>query len=182
MLWGCGTGRCGTLSLARAIDGEHEPSPGLGPDCNVKEVLRGRLERGVPCVDRLHSLVIPQIREIDPDAKILWLVRNPFDTVRSFLDTRHCDVPSSLYYPIPSGLSPRLTGAWVWRHINESILYEIEKGPHEVIATESLSMHEGATRKPPLQTEAHCREIEVICGDLWREIWSRYPSLQEVAA
>jgi len=183
MDWICGTGRCGTLSLARQVGGEHEPSPGIGPNCDVKAVLRTRLARGVPSSDRLHSLVIPQIYEIDPEAKILWLLRDPFSCVRSMLQTGHLDVEDSPYFPLPSDTltEPAQRAAWVWCHINSQIWDSVQGRNYELIPTENLHRHEGASRKIVDLSEYRHLQVEKVAGDLWRALWNAFPILQKAA-
>jgi len=96
-VWGCGTGRCGTKSLAADLGGLHEPKPWLGPAATAayygdeaayrlcRERLHERLALGVPVVDLKHSLLIPLICQVDPEAEFIWVIRDPAGCVASFL-------------------------------------------------------------------------------------------------
>jgi hypothetical protein len=84
MIWGIGTGKCGTSSLASYFGGLHEPSPGIRTGKRAKEVLLERINLGSPLIsDMAQHQVIPEIIEVDPDYKFVWLVRNPWDYVAS---------------------------------------------------------------------------------------------------
>lgn len=179
--WGLGVGRAGTLSLARQLDGEHNPSPGIGPDLDddgLKEVLRERLGRDRASVDRLHSLVIPQIRSVDPEARFIWLLRDPFSNVRSMLDTRHLEVRDSRYYPIPSEPDSTRAAAWVWSNINSSIWRDLEgHNDWQVCPTQSLSIRLGSTNVPRRLSDTQHSDIMCICGELWGKFWELFPEL-----
>lgn len=99
-VWGIGTGRCGTATLAHTCCGLHEPRPWIHEvatkyywgrrDQETLEALaraltwRHRQPREV-VVDLKQSLVIDLIVDIDPDAYFVWLVREPKSAVRSFM-------------------------------------------------------------------------------------------------
>ena len=101
MIWGVGTGRCGTRSLATYLKGEHEPKPwlkqeaahyhrGLDPDGEYERFLVGQLtERAAHdtpiIVDLKNSYVMDLIERVDPDAHFIALFRNPFDCIASFM-------------------------------------------------------------------------------------------------
>lgn len=108
MIWGLGTGRCGTKSLAVALGGLHEPKPkinDLAVDyarqggavdertrgyAELEDRLKQRMdlarEKGAPIiVDLQNSYVLPLIRLVDPDAAFVVMFRNPFDTIASFM-------------------------------------------------------------------------------------------------
>ena len=181
MLWGVSTGRAGSLSLARELDGVHEPSPGLGPGCDALEVLQGRLERGTPCVDRLQSLLIPQIRQIDDDPVIVWLIRNPFDCVRSMVQTQHLVGPSWDLFPIADE-EPVVQACLFWLRINGAIHREVSWAwPQiEIRETESLKNHCGKTHIftrtgdfGPVENA----KVASICGPLWWQLRATYPEL-----
>lgn len=112
-VWGIGTGRCGTATLARTCCGLHEPRPwifkeavkyywGDHSDANVgllqdKLGYRMRVPHEV-IVDLSQSHVIPVIAKLDPDAYFVWLVREPIEAVKSFMGFE--------YFIRKSGMSP----------------------------------------------------------------------------
>jgi len=91
-------------SAARLMGGEHEPDPCLEglpaewADCRTEVEselmarLRARMDLGVPTVDFTYSYCLDLIYEIDREASIVWLVRNPVDCVASFMATGAWDV------------------------------------------------------------------------------------------
>ena len=98
MLWGVGTGRCGTMTMAVALGGLHEPRPWIHEEATrywrgdrSKELLdrlenkmMHKLRTELPIMDLKFSYIIPFIkRRIDPEAKFLWMIRNPHEFVRS---------------------------------------------------------------------------------------------------
>lgn len=92
MLWGVGTGRCGTKSLADQMGGLHEPEPSIKeealermssgaimPTLIDKIINRSKLD--VPIIsDNKQSFVIDLIADYDKDAKFIWLLRDPLST------------------------------------------------------------------------------------------------------
>lgn len=97
MIWGVGTGRCGTKSLSERLGGVHEPKPWMlehpayyrrgliGPDECIKTIL-GRMELGASsCVDFKQSFVMDLIVKQDKDWRFVWIIRNPMECVSSFL-------------------------------------------------------------------------------------------------
>ena len=98
MIWGIGTGRCGTHSLAADLGGLHEPRPWIGAaaveaywgdataTAYCREVLLLRLAQDIPAVVDLHlSLLIPLICALDAQATFVWMWREPVGCVGSFL-------------------------------------------------------------------------------------------------
>lgn len=178
MIWGLGTGGCGTLSLARELeDGVHEPRPGLSPSCDVLEVLRGRLEVGRPCVDRLHSLLIPQIRDVDPNSEIIFLIRNPWDCVRSMVATGHCDVSSPPHFPIPRERNPVIRAAIMWTKVNAQIYKD---GFDRIMQTEDLAVHEGRGSMLKEWSFDDEETVSRICAWAWWPIWDEHFGPQTV--
>jgi hypothetical protein len=100
MIWGVGTGRCGTRSLAGQLGGLHEPVPRLEEHpvqykCDINKDVRGllierlqeRLDLGATAiVDLKHSYVVDLICEVDPDAKFIWMLREPVPCISSLLN------------------------------------------------------------------------------------------------
>lgn len=100
LIWGIGTGRCGTKSLSKILGGLHEPRPwplqraayharciSTKEDENIlRDVLRERLAMDTPAVVDLHqSFCMDVIEEIDPTAEFAFIARNPALCVSSFL-------------------------------------------------------------------------------------------------
>lgn len=142
MIWGVGTGRCGTKSLAVLVNGEHEGFPGLGkwvamvlanepqgdPE-KVKQILRHRLREGKPSVDYAQSYVMDWIEEIDPDAEFIALFREPVTCIESMLRLEWWSETDQFgrFKPRPMGAWPddatRLDKAiWHWSFTNQRIL------------------------------------------------------------
>ena len=142
MIWGVGTGRTGGTSYAKQVHGVNEPHPWLGPDCDPHEVIQGRLKKGVPTVDFRQSMVIPVITEVDPTATIVWLIRNPWDCVRSMVHTRHLRGPSSSYAPIADE-EPVLQACLFWLRVNTEIHKHYEKYLMRILQPGQLTEHEG---------------------------------------
>lgn len=94
-VWGIGSPRSGTVTLAYLLNGIHEPKPLLVPDAGAywrgEEIasLQGkiieRLELGVPVVDPLQSFVIPAIRSVDSGAEFIVMLRDPVACIRSLV-------------------------------------------------------------------------------------------------
>lgn len=166
MRWGVGTGRCGTRSLAEQLGGIHEPSPGLvGPRVKQLEILRGRLSKGLPSVDRLQSFAIPLIAQVDPSAHVLWLARDPWGCVPSMLQTAH------------EGIQTLEESCDYWLNTNRKILCAVTaptSAPksYEIIYTWQLEKHCGRTKAE------HARNLDPeeylyvtkFCSGLWEVI------------
>ena len=97
MLYGVGTGRCGTKSLAKQMGGLHEPEPSIHHEAidyyrtgnisaNLIRVIKQRAVMDVPIiVDNKQSLVIDIICRFDKDAEFIWLIRDIKGCVESFM-------------------------------------------------------------------------------------------------
>jgi hypothetical protein len=99
-IWGIGTGRCGTATLAITRGGAHEPKPWLFMEAmkyyqgerseEVMTILRDRLQARMRSlfnfiVDQKQSVLVPLIVEVDSEAKFVWLIREPVDCVKSMM-------------------------------------------------------------------------------------------------
>lgn len=105
-----GSGRCGTASMAEALDGEHEPfmdpvvylamarSHGWLTDDSIAFLLQFRDDWPEVVCDYKQSELIDVSSKVWPDARYLWLVRNPADTVASMV-AQHWYLPSDDMYP-----------------------------------------------------------------------------------
>lgn len=97
MIWGVGTGRCGTKSLAKELGGVHEPTPWLhdepkrwylsgNPDSPLELIIVMRAELDTPIVvDFKNSFMMRLILTIDIRAKFIWIIREPVDCIRSMM-------------------------------------------------------------------------------------------------
>jgi len=186
MIWGVGTGRCGTRSLAADLEGVHEPQPwftdepvryllyGLFEE-QIKERLKERLSLGVHVVDLTHSFVMPLIREVDPSAVFYWPVRDPFAFCCSILagwqwtDNADWGV-RQLKPPTGWGEVERLDKAiYHWRRTNAVIFENIDfTNGDKILLTENLKNWEN--KYPPDKklnfTAPEARKIAETC---WRE-------------
>lgn len=168
MRYGIGTGRSGTLSLAREIGAVHEPHPGLTRRMRVpaaRKVIQARIDAGLPSVDRLQSFHMATIEELDPDAYFLWLVRNPTDCIRSMRDTGH------------EGCTTIEQAAQFYKDCNMAIFNHIFGRQnwaknYELIQTEwDLERQIGQSKKPSELTDKELAIIEdSSCINLWQTI------------
>ncbi len=100
MIWGIGTGRCGTKSLSKHLNGLHEPEPwplhraayharlisSQEDEQELRAILKKRIDLGAPAVVDLHqSFCLDVIEEIDPKAEFAFIARNPAACISSFL-------------------------------------------------------------------------------------------------
>jgi hypothetical protein len=115
--WGIGTGRCGTATLAIVNKGLHEPRPWFYEEATryywgerdeeLMETLRRKVAQRIRSpyemvVDQKQSLIIPLLVEMDPEAKFVWLIREPIDAVKSYM---------------AFGYFRRETGKWDWQRV-----------------------------------------------------------------
>lgn len=163
MIWGVGTGRCGTKSLAEDLGGVHEPQPWLGEDAilchygdkaarsRTMDKLRERFQSRKPCVDLAHSWLIPEILEVDPGAMFIWVIRRPTQCVHSFLAggswTERDFHGTRKWYPRagwPDDFTRFDKACEYWREVNMLIWEERNACPERfgVIQTERLVNHE----------------------------------------
>ena len=84
MQWCLGTGCCGTLRWAKMRDGQQEAlqlsamALAWQEDGSHEEEIRERLaQQDVPYADHRLLYVLPLIREVDPEAHVTLLARNP---------------------------------------------------------------------------------------------------------
>ena len=164
MIFGVGTGRCGTKSLAVQLGGMHEPEPWLREEparykCDrdnyyresLLEHLRTRSELPVPIVvDLKHSYVIDLICEVDPDATFVW-IRDPVDCISSFINggawTRTDWHGSRNWRPFggwPKEISREMRVVGYWIEVNKMIENSLLKSERDyrLVKTESLTVRE----------------------------------------
>lgn len=168
MIWGVGTGRCGTKSLAMQLEGEHEPKPWLehepahyargilspGEELHLLANLSDRSRLITPIiVDMKHCYVMDLIEKADPDAAFIYLVRSPFDCIASFMlggaFTEQDNKGNSKLQPGRPGwkdevpVSRLLKVSWFWRGTNKRIMdhFLVTKRPFAVLYTDELTTH-----------------------------------------
>lgn len=192
-LWVVGTGRCGTKSAARELALPHEPPPLLGReavaafhnprsrDALVMQRIEQRMDLAPGVVDHRQSYVVRLIREADPDARFLWLIREPIPCVESMVACGWWNGST------PERWWPR--GGWdryadeveraavYWREINAALLEEWarDRDRWEVRVTSTLPRHEnerpigGPAERPPLRREDIAR-VQGVCGRVWATV------------
>lgn len=225
MIWGVGCHRSGTMSLAEDLGGVHEPQPRFEYDPvsyqhwreswqeappfvpdpgfigdNIKGRLVGRLATGKPCVDAAQSYIIPLIREVDPEAEFVWIVRNPFLVVGSLVHASGCWAPHDasdgrkMIYPKkgwPAGTTRIDKAIYYWRETNRIIWQElcepgqlrigVRKGIKAgfgfdlVVCPDELNAHTNAHRNhagSPVRSfsDEVSSRIAEGCWDLWKEL------------
>jgi len=160
MIWGIGTGRCGTMSLAKEIDGVHEPKPALDNSGYAAiGLLKDRLAKGKPSIDWKQSFYIPEIKQIDPDAHFIWLIRNPFEFVSSFVARGGWDYPHYIKWTRGNLVERGLE--W-WLEVNAIISDNVPLGgPSEVRRTVDLELHENKGNKAVFFTPQEANYISL---------------------
>jgi hypothetical protein len=191
MIWGIGTGRCGTRSLAVELGGVHEPQPWFGPEsvaaywgdhaaqAACQQRLAARAALPVPVVSDLHqSWLIPLICEVDSQAHFIWMIRNPAEVVASFLAgngwTAQNQYGASLWRPQggwPESLSRFGKALTYWLEVNRLIAHDLQAcgAPWERRLTSSLQAHENRYPTSPdwrFTPQETARLVEA-CGGLW---------------
>jgi len=190
MIWGVGTGRCGTRSLAEDLGGLHEPQPWLGEDAirahhgdadaraRTLERLAERAALPTPAiVDLKHSWVIPLIREVDPNPFFWWQARSPVECIESLLTggawterdwhgTRKW-FPSGWWEDGDTRFDRAIT---YWKGVNSLILDEYRSGgPNGWRVTTTHELRHHLNKYPthvPLEPE-QVQEVVNECGMLW---------------
>jgi len=170
MIFGCGSGRCGTRSLATQLGGLHEPEPWLKEepvqwqcdgDTDVRESLianlTARAKKDTPIiVDLKHSYVIDLICEVDPYAEFIWMLRNPVDCISSLLNGgawTKTDWHGARKWRPKGGWNDKVCRErrvlTYWIQINNLIHRSLaESGmPWKLVLTESLTAHENVYSK-----------------------------------
>lgn|GEM_PF-5757258 len=190
MIWGVGTGRCGTRSLATLLRGRHEPGCWDSQPVAYQHAgehqdwLRGKLQErlglGVPAVvDLQHSYVVPLIEEIDPDATFIWMVREPVACISSLLSggswTRGDGHGRRKLSPAAgwSDVVTRLDKAiWYWLNVNQLLDRVLARRPHELWLTSELPGSVHLNRYPQYwkPTDQDTTRIESETGALWAEL------------
>lgn len=193
MIWGVGTGRCGTTTYAHLIGARHEPPPSIHMKqhivyyyqlgafrVSILDMLKGIHEHRRDNVDNGYSFVIPLIYEVDPMAEIHWLIREPKSCVNSmfrhgFFGLRK-GKPSIIRvkpHEWPEGYDRLMQICWYWKETNERILKDA-RDP-KIILTESLPretvLGENALDIPmPEWEDKHIEYLKSELEPLWRKI------------
>lgn len=196
MIWGVGTGRCGTKSLAMQLKGEHEPKPWLEHEpahyargilssvdkLNLLANLKDRSRLITPIiVDLKHSYVMDLIEKVDPDAAFIYLVRNPFDCIASFIlggaFTDQDQQGNDKLQPKPGysagvEVSRLLKTTWFWRETNKRIMdhFLVSNRPFAVLYTEELATHANIYSKKDF---TFTREEATNVCNFTSNIWAR---------
>lgn len=159
-----GTGRCGTTSLASIWDGVHEPEPNIIYEAtrfylgdtsiqrNLIEKIKARKNLDTRIiVDNKQSTVIPLLKEVDPKAEYVLLVREPMPCIESFyargaysqdehLHRKSIWVDNRLR-PIadfPKNWTTFMKCAWYWTEVHRVILSTIGNAKFSVMYTEEI--------------------------------------------
>ncbi len=158
MIYITGTGRCGTTTIAHRLGGEHEPKPNIIVEAydyyrgdfsslqTLTKKLKTRAALNTPCIsDNKQSLVIPLLRQIDPDGHFVVLFREPKASIRSFLG-KHWYKRKSIWETNRlrpwQGFPPKWTRVmkcgWLWRETYRRILSTLGDAGFELIETSEL--------------------------------------------
>ncbi len=196
MIWGLGTGRCGTKSLAAEMGGLHEPKPGLFGEAILahygntvaREITLARLvERSLMdtpiVVDQKHSWCIPLIRTVDACPEFVWMVRNPVACVASLVSgtafSRSDAFGVRKWHPEgfwPDWMTRTEKAAAYWLGVNKLLLAEWSSRPEGEVwtirRTESLTAHENGYpgREDRQMPAADAAMVMDLCGSLWQTV------------
>lgn len=168
MLWGLGTGRCGTHSLAREIGGLHEPNKPIMVQtaraangnndaiCRVRAQLKSFVDEGKPIVNLHFVPVLPLILEVDPDPSFVWVWREYVDVMQSQLQPAHRYWEegyrdwTEFMYPfnewrfMPNYFQEE-KGLWYWTAVNTEILRYmmlVERDAWHILHTDQLAFRD----------------------------------------
>ena len=186
-VWGVGTGRCGTKSLAKDMGGLHEPSPRLGDyACLTKfsesayyycsHVIRCRHLMEAPIiVDMHHSYLIDMIMDIDSEAQFIWLIREPLQCVTSllsggaFTETDRWGVNKLSDPPRQDGdREGRIISCCNhWVNVNNLIMESVRREPERFrrMYTSDLQARENRHKASPDSLDAI--EVELVLDRCW---------------
>lgn len=130
MIWGVGTGRCGTHTLAELLEIPHEPRPkpmvegvewwqGRRNKEEILPIIRDRMRWG-GCVDLHNVPILPLILEMDPESTIVWVWRGFEKVAKSMTKPGH-DYWGKLKRDWSEFLYPR--GGWPERYTREDKMF-----------------------------------------------------------
>lgn len=192
LIYGVGSGRSGTRSLAASLGLLHEPDPSLGAPAfayldktsqenfkALKRCISKRMENAGPGIaDHHQSLCIPTIIKVDPDAQFIWMVRNPILVVTSWLSsTERFDLARwRKIYPHYRTSKPQwVMCCRIWEVYNskvwESVTLLAEQHRLSVAKPESLPAHiQNRALKDAKRVDIErelAADIMDRCGNLW---------------
>ena len=153
MIYGVGTGRCGTKSLAKSLGGLHEPKPWFTDEPKkwylsgtynfpLNRMIIERSQLRVPVVvDFKQAYMMGLILRLDITAKFIWVIRDPVSCIRSMMKGKWYaqDEPNILepWSGWDEGQSPLSKCIWYYRTVNEHI-YKYKRWVKLVYFTEDL--------------------------------------------
>ncbi len=177
MIWGVGTGRCGTKSLAKSLGGIHEPQPWFQdepkkwwlsgePSAELALTILDRREMDTPIVvDFKHSYIMPLIKQIDPKASFVWVIREPVQCIKSMVHGKWWGETdnngANLIEPYAGffwGLTRVYKCIWYYEKVNREI-YKHIKDISLIVYTEDLLEHENKYPEEAKTEKLH--EIEL---------------------
>jgi len=196
MIWGLGTGRCGTHSLAKEIGGEHElDRPTMiqtaraangdnNARCAVQAKLKSFIDEGKPIVNLHFVPVLPLILELDPDPSFVWVWRGYARVMQSQLQGSHCYWeegyrdwtefmhPFNEWEYMPTYFQEQ-KGLWYWTAVNTEILRYmmlVERDTWHILHTRHLKFVEAVgnpvTSPTAIALAESARPLEHILGNL----------------
>jgi len=142
MIWGVGTGRCGTGSLAHELGAQHEIRDWDGRRETVEPYLLAHRQVNHPVVDYRLSVCVPDILKADPDAEFIWLIREPVACIESLWYRSDMYIENDhLNRPWPGGIT-RLGGLMGWyEHCYAVLQRETPRDRRTIRRTEDLPEH-----------------------------------------
>jgi len=161
MIWGVGTGRCGTKSLAKHLKGEHEPKPWFTDRPrkwydgtitvqgirDLENAMKARAKLDTPIiVDFKQSYIMDYIISfVDPDASFIWVIREPVACVSSMVAGKWYGETDgngeNLLTPPDSTWDRFIKCIWYYNTVNEEI-YRHKDHIKAVHLTEELPVWE----------------------------------------
>ena len=179
MIWGVGTGRCGTKSLAKELGGVHEPEPWYTDEpktrwltgvesYTLKEMIKYKAQLDTPIVvDFKSSYMIGLILRVDPGAKFIWIIREPVQCIKSLLKGKwygDTDKQGENLLEPWMGFNRGVYDdsrfhkcCWYYHMVNEHI-YRYKRYVSAVYFTEDLEVHEN---KYPADITIDLTDIEL---------------------
>jgi len=197
MIWGVGTGRCGTKSMAEDLEGLHEPKPwlselpahyyrGLCGSDRLLPLLKERRRLDTPAiVDLKHSYIMNLIENVDPEGEFAYVIRSPFLCIASFLAggswTEQDWYGDRKIQPAEGWRDEtRLEKAiYHWVVTNEIIINHLRKSmlPYSMFETDDLIAHNNKHSTSPGHIFSR-EEADLIFRGCWKT-WARAMKVSE---